>query len=63
MLKNSDDISLKIEPVVGFTKNISLMFKGEDITPDEYETGKVDGVGWGGCGDTATYMTGSIMTP
>ena len=41
---HSDDISLKIEPVVGFTKNVSLVFKGEDITPEDYETGKIDGI-------------------
>jgi hypothetical protein len=40
----SNDLVLTIEPVVGFTKNVSLTFKGEDITPEEYEVGKVDGI-------------------
>ena len=55
---NSGDISLKIEPVVGFTKNVSLMFKGEDITPEGYDTGKVDGIR-----DNLTNDEGCRTTP
>ncbi|MCR5421762.1 MAG: hypothetical protein K6E98_12255 [Lachnospiraceae bacterium] len=40
----SEDISLKIEPVVGFTKNVSLTFKGENINPEGYEVGKINGI-------------------
>ncbi len=40
----SDSVSLRIEPVVGFTKNMELIFKGEDITPEGYDIGKVNGI-------------------
>ena len=40
----SDTVSLKIEPVVGFTQNMELIFKGEDITPEGYDIGKVNGI-------------------
>ncbi|MBR5359906.1 MAG: hypothetical protein IK123_03355, partial [Lachnospiraceae bacterium] len=41
---DANDLVLTIEPVVGFTKNVSLTFKGEDITPEGYDVGKVDGI-------------------
>lgn len=41
---DSDKISFTIEPVVGFTKGMELIFKGEDITPEGYDTGKVNGI-------------------
>ena len=41
---NSDSISFRIEPVVGFTKGVELIFKGEDITPEGYDVGKVNGI-------------------
>ncbi len=41
---NSDDLVMKIEPVVGFTRNVRLVFKGEDITPEGYDVGKVNGI-------------------
>ena len=40
----SDSVRLKIEPVVGFTTNMELIFKGEDITPEGYDIGKVNGI-------------------
>ncbi len=40
----SDSVSFTIEPVVGFTQGMELIFKGEDITPEGYDTGKVNGI-------------------
>ncbi len=41
---STDDLSFSVEPVVGMTKNMELLFKGEDITPEGYEKGKVNGI-------------------
>lgn len=40
----SDSVELTIEPVVGFTKNVELVFKGENITSETYDIGKVNGI-------------------
>ena len=39
-----NSIEFTIEPVVGFTKNVELVFKGENITSDTYDVGKVNGI-------------------
>ncbi len=40
----SDSVEFTIEPVVGFTKNVELVFKGENITSETYDVGKVNGI-------------------
>ena len=41
---NSTSVEFKIEPVVGFTKDVELVFKGENITSDAYDSGKINGI-------------------
>lgn len=41
---DSDAVEFTIEPVVGFTKDVELVFKGENITSETYDVGKVNGI-------------------
>ena len=41
---SSDSVEFTIEPVVGFTRNVELVFKGENITSETYDIGKVNGI-------------------
>lgn len=41
---NSSSVEFTIEPVVGFTKNVELIFQGENITSETYDSGKINGL-------------------